>query len=256
MARERGKTTGMFATREPRAREDPQRWELHAAYVQANMLQGFRYLDLSGVVLNKVADRYRVHTVDPGGTVLRDPVTEDAPYQVRFGADRIWLHYAPLESLAPVLDTAAGWIQSISTDIEVTRFSRLGLRIDYFHPVTDLVATTKALNDLMPVRLLEGFVSPVKHDDDAEFSFSTRFPVEKLIVKILINSVHIMAPWSKPGDYESNGVSFALDVYEQPHDGNSIRRNGVPDFLERARAQIEGLVESIGVPILQELNHG
>ena len=47
------------------------KWTLHEAFVQAKLFNGFRYLDLSGVVLNRIGKFYEEKNIDPAGCLLR-----------------------------------------------------------------------------------------------------------------------------------------------------------------------------------------
>lgn len=93
----------------------PSTWSIHEVFVQANLVDGFEYLDRSGVVLNRIRRDFRtLNVVDPNGTVLSEPREANGPYALRFGSERIWLHYAPVDSPEHIVATAPGLIRGIA----------------------------------------------------------------------------------------------------------------------------------------------
>ncbi len=98
-------------------------WSVHDVFVQANVVHGYRYLDLSGVVLNVLSDRYKVvNLITPSGTVLSDPVDTKDPYEMQFGSPRIWLHYVGIDAVQKVEGTAPEMMKSIAEKLEMKEF--------------------------------------------------------------------------------------------------------------------------------------
>ena len=95
------------------------KWTLHQAFTQAKTVKGYRYLDLAGLTLNRIGQFYEQHNIDAAGCLLRQRKEDVDPYEIRFSADTIWLHYAPIDSLNYVVDTAPEWIIGIAKDVEV-----------------------------------------------------------------------------------------------------------------------------------------
>jgi len=133
-------------------------WLIRNAYVQANTVAGWRYLDLSGVVINRLGPTYSQVTINTAGGTLSEPLVDNVPSSVQFTPHRILLRYEPIESLQLVADTASDTIRSIAADLEVRKFARVGLRVQYFVPCRDLVLATRML--------LRNIAKPLLADQD------------------------------------------------------------------------------------------
>ncbi len=115
-------------------------WSVHDVFVQANVVHGYRYLDLSGVVLNILSDRYKqVNLISPAGTSLSDPVDMKDPYEIRFSSARIWLHYVGIDAVQKIEGTAREMMKSIAEKFEMNEFNRYGVRVSYFIATKDVL---------------------------------------------------------------------------------------------------------------------
>jgi len=224
---------------------------LHAVFVQANTIKGYRYLDLSGVVLNRIADRYREFTIDPGGCIMRDPKDAKDPYAIRFSSDRIWLHYVPVESLKYVLDTAPEWISSIAKDIDVRRFGRLGLRCQFFAPCKDIVKASTVLSKKISGDILQNTIAEVDDRKDAVVEYHMRVPVGRFIAAIHVATIKIMREPRTAVDFQSDGLLFDVDIYLRREPPTDIPRAETKGFLASAIDQVYNLLERVGYNLLE-----
>ena len=152
-------------------------WDLHSVFVQANLINGFRFLDLSGVVLNQMGSIYNEMQVDPSGAMLRglrNPDDEAHPYALRVGPWQIWLHYAPAISLNQVADTAPPLIKDIARIIEVEQFDRLGVRVVYYVPSKNVAQSAYSLASKILGEPFSHYLTPGLRDE-AHFNLELPF---------------------------------------------------------------------------------
>ncbi len=224
--------------------------QLRKAFVQANTIKGYRYLDLSGVVLNKIGERYNQGGIDPDGCLLTDPKDSKDPRSIRFTANRIWLHYEPIESLAHVIDTAPEWIESIAKEFLVTRFSRLGLRVEYFAPCADIVRASAELSKKISGDIFQSAISEVGDRDDADVEYRVRVPLDNLTVGIRVATQKIARPPQTALDYPSDGLVFDMDIYRKRKPPDGIPRAETRGFLKAASDKASDLLGTIGYSLL------
>lgn len=228
--------------------------QLHAVFVQANTIKGHRYLDLSGVVVNRIGGLYDEITIDPGGCLMRKPKDAKDPYAIRFSTDRIWLHYVQLNSLAFVVDTAPEWIGGIAKDIEVTRFSRLGLRCEYFAPCADIISASIVLSRKVTGAMLQDMIAPVNDAEDVFFEYTARVPVKNFIAGIRTATVRTLRPPREPTDYPGNGLLFDVDMYRRGKLPDGFSHAETRGFVKLATENIHILLERIGYRLLEVSN--
>lgn len=229
--------------------------QLHAVFVQANPIAGYRYLDLSGIVLNRIADLYSGYTIDTEGCILIKPKDLKDPYSIRFSAQRIWLHYALIESLKYVEDTASQWIESISKDIEVTRFSRLGVRSEFFTPCTDIVKSTTILSRKVSSSVFQSMIAEVEDPADAAIEFTIRIPIKQFIASIRVTTVRIIrkpTESTKSIDYPSDGLIFDVDIYRRRKPPEGLSKAEIKGFIKSASDHTSELLEKVGYSLLEE----
>ncbi len=237
-----------------RTEEKARIWTLHNVFVQANTIRGYRYLDLSGVVLNRIAKNYVRYAIEPSGCVLIEPNDSHVPYSVRFSSERIWLQYRDIESLNHVVDTAPEWIRSIAQDVQVNRFSRLGFRSVYFIPSNDWVNDTSALAQLMTGEILRDKITQTVDAETLRFEYGLRIPSGNLYIHIRINAVGPIGDEGGETGYPSAGIVFDLDIFMRDSKGPGIPRRETNKFVVAAKDKIQEYLEDIGSKILGVLN--
>ena len=232
------------------------RWELKTAFAQGNFYKGYRYLDLAGVVLNRVGEEFRDRVVGADGTTLLTRLDSQPPRAVRFSTESVWLHFLPIDSLATIRTTASQWIQSIAKDLEVTEFTRVGVRAQFFLPREDIVSAANVLRRMIPFSLKDsGEMKVPDRPDDAEFLCSTRFSVGRDVVRVAIQTIHITRPAENPGDYPGDGLLLDIDAYRRTPDTPRLRRGDVTGVIGTEVGRILAALQDVGQPLLEGVVH-
>jgi hypothetical protein len=230
--------------------------QLHSVFIQANTLSGYRYLDLSGVVLNRIAELYNEFSVDPSGCLLKKPKNPKNPYSIRFSPDRMWLCYAPVESLTYVLDTASEWIESIAKDIEVSRFSRFGLRSLYFTPRENMCKSAALLSKKLSSDVFRKLVVELEDPSDVLIDYSIRIPLKQYIAGIHVTAVKVLRPPIEPTEFLSDGLLFDLDIYRKRNLPDALPRAETRSLLKSTTTFTYELLESIGYNLMEDTLDG
>lgn len=228
------------------AEEDQLRsWRLRSGVVQATTVAGWRYLDLSGKVINQLASSYSDVAVDASGVVLTRPKVDAVPSSVQFTPQRIILRYNPLEGFSRVKDTAHDLVRSIADLLEVTEYSRLGFRAEYFIPCSNTDPVFRSFLE----KLKGPAFSALPHVDGEVPAFEVQFPFQSqnFGVMLRLRGIRIVRPAQTPQDYSSDGISFDADVFQR----GSFRRAETRRFVSAAADSVEGLIAEIGIPLLE-----
>lgn len=229
------------------------KWNLHQVFVQANLIKGYRYLDLSGIVLNRISNLYKEFGIDPGGCLLQHPKDAKDPYAIRFSPDRIWLRYVPIESLAYVIDTAPEWINSIAKDIEVSKFSRLGLRSEFFLPCTNIAKASTFLTKRASSEIIGSKVAQIEDRQDVDTECHFRVRVANFIAAIRLRIVKIIREPTAPIDYDSDGLIFDVDIYLRKNPPEGIPRAHTRRFLTSATELVYDLLKDVAYNLVEGL---
>ena len=222
-------------------------WSLRSGVVQANTIAGWRYLDLTGVIVNRLKDTFESIAVGEvnNGTVLSSPTTPEAPSSIQFSPHRIVLRYIPLDSMALVRDTAYDLMRSVAEDMEVSHFGRLGFRAQYFLETEDLRGVSHSfINNLASPALSQ---LPGYEDEHLTFGINLPFHSERFDVILRIDSVRVEKPPITPQDYPADGISFDVDVFQR----QEVPRGNASRFINEATRRAEGLLGEIGIPLLE-----
>jgi len=236
-------------------KKDLNTWNLHQVFVQSGLVKGYRYLDLSGVVLNRIGDLYEEIGIDPAGGVLKKRKNIRDPYAIRFSTEAIWLQYAPIESLEYVVDTAHEWINSIAKDIEVRNFRTLGVRSHYFVASTNIIKSSTLLARKISGDILQDTITDVSEPRDVGLNYMVRVPVKNFIAVVRAQTIRVVREAIEPVDYPSDGLLFDVDIYWRKEGPNLIPRAETKGFVRSAADLTYDLLEKIGYKLL-EGNHG
>jgi len=233
---------------------DFEKLSLHQAFVQARLAKGYRFLDLSGIVLNRLGELYEEINISPAGGVLSKRRNSKDPYAVRFSTEVIWLRYVPLESLEYVVDTASDWINSIARDIEVKNFKTLGLRSQYFVKSTHIIKSATLLAKRISGEALQSIITDVGESRDVGIEYVVRVPINKFIAVVRANAIRILRVAEESIDYPSDGLCFDVDIYWQRKEPNLIPRAETKDFLRSGADHTYELLEKIGYKLMEDIN--
>ena len=226
-------------------------WNLHQVFVQLNLIDGYRYLDLTGVVLNRIRRDFRdLDVVDPLGTMLRTPNREGAPYSIRFTAERIWMQFAPIDTLDHVAVTAPPILRSIAEDIQASRFDRLGVRTEYLLRTqkTQEVAYTVAQNLIGGPFAQYLTTSP---QEDMRLAVEVPFTFRKTNVMVRVRKIDITSPPMRPGEYPESGIVLDVDIGQRAPDATPFRRGQLASLTRIATERMRELLREIGLPLLK-----
>lgn len=215
-------------------------WTLHGTFVQANLVAGYRYLDLSGNVLNRLAPRYnRVDVVTPGGSHLIGQKDEADPYELTFGSDRIWLHYTGERTLTDVANTAPPLIRGIAEDIETLQINRMGLRTVYFVPSKDVLTAGERIASKVIGGPLAEFVTKSPREE-LRLIIDLPFIFDDVEATLRIRWITISRPPITPADYPGAGLTLDIDVGKRPTNEAFRRRDvqGLTSDLIRTSQKI------------------
>jgi hypothetical protein len=219
--------------------------KLQDTFVQVDNIKGFRYLDLTGQVLNRISHNYRQYGVDPIlGCILTIPTSPDFPTQIRFSSGQIWLHYQGENSAARAVDTAYEWIQGIAQDIEVSSFKRFGMRCLYFVELEQFVRDSGLLLDSLSSDIIRSQIK-VHEKEDIDIGLHFRTPIEGMVARISVDTIRLTrVQASEQSQDERDGFMFDVDVYRSGQFAG-IPRGEVKELMKNAKKYIEHfLVES------------
>jgi hypothetical protein len=236
---------------EKKSKSDFEKLSLHQAFVQARLVKGYRFLDLSGVVLNRIGELYEEMNISPGGGILSKRRNPKDPYAIRFSADVIWLHYAPVGSLEYLVDTASEWVNSIARDIEVKDFQSLGLRSQYFVRSRDIIKSSTLLGKRISGEMLQGVIADVSEARDVGVEYVVRVPIKKFIGVVRANTIRILREAGEPVEYPSDGLCFDVDIYWRRKEPNLIPRAETKGFIRAAADHTYELLEKVGYKLME-----
>jgi len=227
-------------------------WTLHGIFVQANLIAGYRYLDLSGTVLNRLGPRYnRVDFVAPEGSHLIEPKDEADPYELSFGSDRIWLHYTADRTLADVANTAPPLIRGIAEDIETQQINRMGLRSVYYVPTDDVITAGESIASKIIGGPLAEYVTKSPRED-LPLNVELPFTYGEVEVMLRIRWINVTRPPSTPADYPQAGLTLDIDVGKRPT-SDAFRRADIKNLTSELVKISERLFSKTGPDLLEEV---
>lgn len=239
---------------EKAAKIEKKKWTLHQAFAQAKTIKGYRFLDSAGLTLNRIGQFYKLLNIDPGGCLLTQRKEIADPYEIRFSSDTIWLHYAPIDSLTYLVDTAPEWIIGIAKDIEVKNFRSLGLRSQFFVETENIIKSSTSIAKIISGTLLQDIIAEVDRKEDVGIQYAVRFPIKKYIGFLRLNYIRTLVEGKEPVDYPADGFLFDIDIYWRREQPNAISRNETAGFLKTAADMEYEMLGKIGTSLLEEIN--
>lgn len=224
-------------------------WSVHDVFVQTNAVHGYRYLDLSGVVLNILTDRYRnVNLIAPTGTSLSHPSNPKDPFEVQFGPSRIWLHYVEVDALQKVEVIAPEMMKSIAEKLEMKEFDRFGVRVVYYVVVKDVQKAADMVTQKLMAKPISEFVATRRLDTRTSLEIPLVYNDLDVIFRfrwIVIPRLHV-----NPQDNDGNNLILDIDVGQRKEDA-SFRGKDFKQLMSKAiETQAEILVK-YGQPLLK-----
>lgn len=224
-------------------------WSVHDVFVQANVVHGYRYLDLSGVVLNILSDRYKlVNLITPAGTSLSDPVDIKDPFEVQFGSARIWLHYVGIDAVQKVEKTAPEMMKSIAEKLEMKEFNRYGVRVSYFIATKDVLKA----GDVVTRKLVAAPITELVANRRLDVRTSLEIPLVFKDMEVIFRFrwIVITRPSVNPVDYSGDGLILDIDLGQRSDDA-AFHRHDFTKLMSRAVETHAELLVRYGQPLLQ-----
>jgi len=224
-------------------------WSVHDVFVQANVVHGYRYLDLTGVLLNVLADRYKqVNLISPAGTSLSDPTDKNDPLEIQFSSNRVWLHFVGIDAVQKIEKTAPEMIKSITEKLEMKDFNRFGVRVVHFIAAKDVLKAADAVTKKLVSQPIGELVANQRLDVRTNIEVPLRF--KNLEVILRFRWIVITHPPVNPQDYGENGLILDLDVGQRGNDP-LFRRHDFSKLMSNAVSAHSDLLVKYGQPLLQ-----
>jgi hypothetical protein len=224
-------------------------WSVHDVFVQANVMHGYRYLDLTGVLLNVLADRYKqVNLISPAGTSLSDPADQNDPLEIQFSSKRVWLHFVGTEAVQKIEKTAPEMIKSIIEKLEMKDFDRFGVRVVYFAAAKDILKAADAVTKKLISQPIGELVANQRLDVRTNIEVPLLF--NNLEVMLRFRWIVITHPPVNPQDFSGNGLILDLDVGQRGNDP-LFRRHDLSKLMSDAVSAHSDLLVKYGQPLLQ-----
>lgn len=224
-------------------------WSVHDVFVQANVIHGFRYLDLSGVVINILSDRYKsINVITPEGTSMSQPGDNKDPFELQFGATRIWLHYVEIDAIQKIEGTAPEMIKSIAEKLEMKEFTRFGVRVSYFIATKDVLEAGNAITK----KLVSASIAELAINQNLEIATNLEIPLlfKDMEVIFRFRWVVVKNPAVGPVGYSGNGLILDIDLGQRGGAGN-FRKSDLAKLMHRAVESHTELLVKYGQPLLQ-----
>jgi hypothetical protein len=227
------------------------------SFFQANLSDGYGYLDARGGLIRQFQRTFRAWTELPeNGSTLHfsDPTDPDFPIQeLKIGYQLLWMHYpAPATNTAIRTETARIVDQACAI-IEVSRFTRQGFRSYQVFSTDSVAVSVEALGALFP--------QFQKHGDLGKLiglSWSGRFengPLKSRVelstvqrTQVVVSSVGVRREVEPDDDLPKFGVMLDIDIYD---DRLSESRDVKPHF-NRAFAFLNDTAVPFIVELLEE----
>ncbi len=223
----------------------------YQAFCQADLLKGYRYLDLAGQVMNGYIDELPDSKVDLNGLEMRRiGPTRGGIAELAVSSQRIWLRYDRPPTLTFVGDQSAKRLLSISSILEVSTYKRLGLRVQLLWPLADVASagqafSRKALNwqgiDWQKIGRLENTFVQTQYDAG-----------DGLHVLVRLTTAHRAEAGSAlavaDADLPEHVFSVDVDCYENDV---SVERTNLGKFFDRCYDVLGESLVSLVSPILE-----
>ena len=211
-------------------------WEENRAFFQADTVQGARYLDDAGKIINAYADNYYDISVGIGGLHLAKPKEDDMPDEIVVDMNRIWIACYGEGSIKKVKENAEEITKSVSRHIGVDSYSRLGFRVYYFKSTANVKEYGQQLYSRIAATELQTMVPAERV---LETIPRTRFSDGPFSIWLMIQPITIVRPPEKETDYINNGVIIDVDVSEDRNSSTrALNPRHLATFLKESSDQV------------------
>lgn len=214
---------------------------LFKVFCQANTIKGWRYLDDAGRIMNLYADQFPDLSVGLRGLVMKNPtaVVEEA----RVSGNDIWIGFARPATTQLVQDHAWRYVTTVSDIIDVTSYSRVGVRFQYLREVASVA---KAMPRLAAVVLGPALTSLGESPGSVEGKIEVTGP-DGLDARVSVTFVRAADPTADPA-LPSEGLMLDADISRT----STMTRVEVRRTLQAALAWGDTAMKGLAERIAQE----
>lgn len=207
-------------------------------FTQANTIRGWRYLDRTGVLLNRYEAEFREKQVGPDGTTLTNPAAQVRQMVVSW--ERVWVHVEEPDTLTFAADQSWKLIQEACKTFEVTSLSRVGIRMQHAVPAKDLATLIGQVSERtftpgVAELVRTGGGTPDEAPADPHRSaFTLSLPLRsgKLRFRLQLLPVVFSRETPKTRDLPADGLVLDVDAYQEG-ELSLVQGRGVLREIER-----------------------
>jgi hypothetical protein len=172
------------------------------------------------------------------------------PYELRFGPERVWLHYTPIASLERVAVTAPPIMRDLVKDIQATSFDRFGLRAIYY------VQSSRALEASykLAAKVIGGPLAPLltpSPREDLRLTLEIPFSRDNKEFMMRLRKQDVVSTPSSPGDFPAAGLICDVDVGQRPSESGMFRPQNIVGLADSGAKAVRQLMLDIGPSLLE-----
>lgn len=187
-------------------------------YVQVDTIRGSRYLDEVGRLMNNWETEFPYKQLSDDGLRMTNAYSQSR--QLWVNAERIWLHFLEPDTLTYVSDHSRRIVEQVCQTIEVTTFSRVGLRLQHFVPADNLGDAAHRLRlRVFSEAINNAFGSysnaPRREGDGEVAGFEFMLPVitDEFVTMLRAVPVQRSGGTEKSRDMAAQGILIDVDVF-------------------------------------------
>lgn len=204
---------------------------LSEVFFQANTIKGNRYLDDAGKIMNRWDSEFPKKDVGIQGLLMSNP---DSPFRdLRVDTQQVWVHFCWPVKIKEAIELAGNTVVEIAGLLDVTKFSRLGLRVQYIYECSDMA---KAVSKLASGTLNSKWWEEVTANSE-KLSLLIQIPVGSTEMPV---TLHISAVQRIPtGKSGPKLPDFALMIDADIHRPIVSHADDLKSFMKKAEQWIE-----------------
>jgi hypothetical protein len=223
------------------------RW-LTDVFFQVNTIKGHRYLDDAGKIMNRWDSEFPNKDVGIVGLLMRNPDT--MLRELRVDSRTIWIHFSLPERLRQVAELSVGITTEICGILEVTQFSRVGLRIQLIYNMDDVAGENGRVTNNIFVPALQAVTEGRQPGDEFEFTINTG--TKQNPVTLRVAAVEKKSEAKTPAGFPEHGLLVDADIFQK----QTSYLDDLKRFMRSAQDWIDNELPTIEDAILGGRQHG
>jgi hypothetical protein len=213
-------------------KKEPKLWKVTHAFFQVNTFKGGRYLDDTGKILNEYLEYYRDYNVAVNGLHLLHPKTKNLPEEISVDINRIWIACHGEDSIKKINDTSEKIVKAISKYLEISLFTRLGFRAQYFKPFENIKRLT---NEVYMKTASSDFQALIKTESAIEIFHNIRYKNPPFSTRLILQNVIANQISEIKTEFSEDGFLIDMDVVEDKESSaTTLNFDRVDKFLREA----------------------